>query len=391
MNILYLSYDGITDPLGQSQILPYLNKISLKGVQYTLITFEKKKCHKNFIDNSNIQWVKLRYHKNPAVLSTLYDVSMGIFLGFYFLCARKVCLIHARGYVAALIALTLKKITGTKFIFDMRGFWVDERAEAGLWRKDGYLYKIAKFFEKIFFMQADAIVSLTAAAKRNIESFAYLKNRQLFIEVIPTCVDIDKFSFVTSKVSAKNENRFLFIYVGSISTWYMPEGLLDFFSVAKDKIANAHLMILTKEKQIAEDILKKRYPLWNEKLYSIRSAEYSDIPAYLMRARAGLAFYKPGYSRLACSPTKLGEYLACGLPVIINNGIGDSDEIIERERVGAVIGEFNNREYEAAISKIEILLSEKETLKKRCMLAALKYFSLYSGAEKYRNVYEQLL
>ena len=40
-NILYISYDGITDPLGQSQILPYISELSRKGLKFHLISFEK--------------------------------------------------------------------------------------------------------------------------------------------------------------------------------------------------------------------------------------------------------------------------------------------------------------------------------------------------------------
>ena len=41
-NILYLSYDGMTDPLGQSQVLPYLAGLSKKGFRFHLISFENK-------------------------------------------------------------------------------------------------------------------------------------------------------------------------------------------------------------------------------------------------------------------------------------------------------------------------------------------------------------
>ena len=38
---LYLSYDGMTDPLGQSQVLPYIIGLQQKGIAFTLISFEK--------------------------------------------------------------------------------------------------------------------------------------------------------------------------------------------------------------------------------------------------------------------------------------------------------------------------------------------------------------
>ena len=39
--VLYISYDGMTDPLGQSQVIPYIEGLSKLGYQFTLISFEK--------------------------------------------------------------------------------------------------------------------------------------------------------------------------------------------------------------------------------------------------------------------------------------------------------------------------------------------------------------
>ena len=77
--ILYLSYDGLTDPLGQSQILPYLLKLS-KLYSYTIISFEKKE--NNYLHNDiedivikhGIKWIPLKYTKKPLIISTIIDL-----------------------------------------------------------------------------------------------------------------------------------------------------------------------------------------------------------------------------------------------------------------------------------------------------------------------------
>ena len=70
-------------------------------------------------------------------------------------------IVHARSYVAAVMALALKRLTGAKFVFDMRGFWADERIDGGLWPRDGRMYRVAKWFERRFLLNADHVVSLT--------------------------------------------------------------------------------------------------------------------------------------------------------------------------------------------------------------------------------------
>ena len=43
--ILYISYDGLTDSLGQSQILPYIIGLSKQGYRFTIVSAEKEKVY----------------------------------------------------------------------------------------------------------------------------------------------------------------------------------------------------------------------------------------------------------------------------------------------------------------------------------------------------------
>lgn len=57
-------------------------------------------------------------------------------------------ILHCRSYLAGLIGLYCKQKFNSGFIFDMRGFWADERIEGGIWKKSSpigaYLYKYFK-------------------------------------------------------------------------------------------------------------------------------------------------------------------------------------------------------------------------------------------------------
>ena len=82
--ILYISYDGLTDPLGQSQILAYLSKIANDNVQIDIVSFDKKinfnanhATIEDCIKNININWYPLFYSKYPPIFSTLWDISKG--------------------------------------------------------------------------------------------------------------------------------------------------------------------------------------------------------------------------------------------------------------------------------------------------------------------------
>ncbi len=399
---LYVSYDGILEPLGSSQIIPYLKGLSKKGVKYSILSYEKQADLSRYDDvvklekelaSCGIKWKRLRYHKSPPVISTFFDVLYGGLVSFGLIKKNGIKIIHARSYVASLIALILKKACEVKFIFDMRGFWADERVEGGIWKKESLLYRTAKYFEKKFLSNSDIVISLTHAGKTEIENHPSLNKGIINITVIPTCVDMEKFRLEERNnadlLSRQDiDNRFILIYIGSISTWYMPNEMIDFFSVVQKHIEKVHFLILTKEKILFEDILKTKK--FNNNTVSILNVRHDLISSYLLFGKVGVAFYKHGYSRKACCPTKFGEYLACGLPVIINSGIGDCDDIILKERVGVIINEFSSKEYERAIKELKVLLSGGDVLRQRCRAVAKKYFSLEMGVERYWEVYKRL-
>jgi hypothetical protein len=99
--------------------------------------------------------------------------------------------------------------------------------------------------------------------------------------------------------------------------------------------------------------------------FTVTAATPADVPSYLSAADAGLSFIKPCFSKLASSPTKYAEYLGCGLPLIINSGIGDSDALITREKVGALVSDFHQAAYDGAWQTIMKLAGEPELARAR--------------------------
>jgi hypothetical protein len=131
--VAYVSYDGIGEPLGQSQVLAYLERLA-GAVEITLLSFEKRgtvnEALRSRVNAAGIRWLPLRYHKRPPVLSTLWDVVRGTCV-LVLVSRRRPDIVHARSYVPALIFLLARPLSGAKFLFDIRGFWVDERVAGG--------------------------------------------------------------------------------------------------------------------------------------------------------------------------------------------------------------------------------------------------------------------
>src|SRR5215203_460636 len=256
--ILYITYDGLTDPLGQSQILPYLKGLSSAGYQFTILSFEKKdrftrekKIIEQLTSESGIQWVPLWFTSNPPLLSKFYDAVRMRNKAFQLQRLHGFDMVHCRSYVAADAGLQVKKKFGTKFFFDMRGFWADEKKD-GTWNIKNPLYKrIYSYYKKKeeqYLQNADYIISLTEAGKTEMMGWSAF-NKAIPLQVIPCCADMDHFS-LTNEQSRQEGRTILNIdkdarvlsYLGSIGTWYMLEEMLLFFRQFKKKYTKAKFL-----------------------------------------------------------------------------------------------------------------------------------------------------
>jgi len=402
MNVLYISYDGALDPLGSSQIISYLIDLTRKGIKFTLITYEKKEKMedmdrvrnlKKILENQGIKWEALRYHKSPTLPATTLDIVMGIIKGAAIVIRDRINFIHARSFVGAIPGFLLAKLFGLKFIFDMRGFWADERVDGNIWKTRGFLYKFAKWWEKLFLLHADWVICLTQEAKIIAANFPYLRKKKILMDVIPTCVDTSKFTIRNKDTALLKkinlQDRFVFVYFGSIGTWYMLDEMINFFKISKRTNPRSFFLLLSPQKDIVlEKMIKNNV---RQEDYFIDYVPYKELPFWLSLADASISFIKPAYSKRSSCPTKFSEALACGLPVVINRGIGDTDKFVNNFNIGVVVKEFSDEEYIKAINQLSRMLEEGDNLKATCRKVAEDCFSLTGGVEKYWKIYQKLI
>ena len=105
---------------------------------------------------------------------------------------------------------------------------------------------------------------------------------------------------------------------------------------------------------------------------------------------AGFFFIMPVFSKRASAPTKLGEFLGCGVPCLGNDGVGDMTQILESENVGVVVRDFDAEGREKAINDLISLCADPD-VRQRCVGAARKHFSLDDGVAAYDRIYRELV
>lgn len=402
-NILYLSYDGMTDPLGQSQVLPYLIGLTKEGFNFHIISFEKQhrfETHKSHIqkicDENNIIWHPNSYTQKSPLFTTIWDVYRMKKLAIKLNKKFNFHIVHCRSYISALVGLSMKKQFGTKFIFDMRGFWADERIDGGLWDLKSPIFRVVyNYFKKkeiSYFKNSDYTISLTHNGKKEIESWEIFKNNPPKIQIIPCCVDLELFNPSSIDEVEKNNLRlklgvndsdFIIGYVGSIGTWYMLSEMLDYFKVLKVENKNAKFLFVTGEK--SEKIIKVVEQKNIEKTdVIITSCLHKDVPLNISLFDSSIFFIRPTYSKKASSPTKQGEIMAMGIPLVCNFGVGDTDEIVRKYQAGSVVSSFDDENY------LKAILSPEKVNRELMMSGARDFYSLKEGVAKYLKVYNEI-
>ena len=406
--VLFISYNGMLDPLGQSQVIPYLKELSKLGTQFTLLSYERDHAYRKEgrqqceslraeLRETGIDWHWLRYHKRPSIPATAFDVTAGVRFASSLIKSKQIELIHARSHIPALIALRLKRRLGIKMIFDVRGLMAEEYVDAGHWRSNGTPARLTKQMEARALSAADGVVTLTDALWSEMQGWPSLQRRpQIAHETIPCCIDLEAFRFdEQARIERRTElavgDRFVLVYSGSIGGWYMTNEMAAFFSVLKRQRPHAFFLWLTQGDQSIVDNAMSAARISRDD-YAVRSLTPRAVPSWLSASDAGIAFYRPGISRLGTSPVKVSEYLACGLPVVVNAGVGDSDALISGEKIGVVVQDFQDAEYAKAGDAIADFAAAPEEIRRRTRALAEKLFDLrQTGVERYARLYARVL
>ena len=333
LRVLHVSYDGLLEPLGEAQLVPYAEGLARRGFGIGVFSFEKpgdladrSRCDAmaSRLSAGGIAWRTRRYHKWPTAPATLVDVAVGA--GEILRWSRR-CpaprLLHLRGYVPGLMALLGGRLSGTKLLFDTRSFMVDERIECGMWAARSVVARAARAVEQRLLATADAMTVVSRVGARRLPALAggAVPTK---VRVIRPCVDLERFRPVENQAALKAELGLqpgpVIVHSGALSSWYLAEYT---FQVGSEfaKRSGGSFLVLTHETEFARSLNTR---LGGEAI--IRSVEHSDMPRWLGACDAGLAVVRPDPAKQGGSPVKLGEYLACGLASAVTHCVGDVKE-----------------------------------------------------------------
>lgn len=394
--VLYIVYWGAAEPLGQSLVIPSVKRLAGLGADLTLVTFEKPADLQRRdiiarirvdLGKNSVRWIPLQYHKRPKVPATGFDFLQGCVRSVFSRLGARPDIVHSRTFVGGLMGLAITSILRSKLIYHNEGFYPDEQVDAGVWKANSTAHRVAKNLERRMYSKADAIIAMSHRGKRVIEEIPAVLRKETPVIVVPSCVDLTHFQPRQPKSRAGRETV-RFVYSGSIGGRYNLDQAGRFVAAASSEIGNAHLRVLTRQDPAHVASMLGRGGLSGDS-WSTEAVPYSAMPAMLADQDAGLMFLSQGLSEHGCSPTKIGEYWAMGLPVVTTPNVSDTDEIIRTERVGVVVRENSDEAFRSAARELKSLLEDEE-LPARCRRAAERHYALAQACDRQFRLYGEL-
>lgn len=390
---LYLTRNGLLEPLGQSQVFSYLRSLAREH-DITLITREKPEDRENpesmnearaACEIAGIRWVPSPFRSQPKGIAPALDIAAMVRQALKEVRKGKIQLIHARSYIPAAVAWQIWRLTGTGFIFDMRALWPEELITAGRLKRGSATHRAIVAMERVCLRDAAAVVSLTHAAVDHLRQVYPRELERQTIVVIPTCADLDRF---TPTPIQKTGPR-VYGCIGTVlSGWFRTDWLAALFAAAARRDPNARFEVITRDDPLAVRLAVNRSGRLGARL-TVAARKPQEMPNAVRGHDVSVMFFTDSVSELGRSPTRMGEVLACGLPVIANSGVGDVARIVTEHRAGVLAASLADGDMTAALNALDALMADPD-LPARCRAVAERVFSLERGVAEYDRLYRSI-
>lgn len=397
---LYITNLGLMDNLGMTQILPYITGLAERGIGLRVLSYEKKENLENkskIRDVENrlklhaIKWTALRYHNRWG---NLYDILAGFFIVTALIFRDRTDIIHARASIPIILGWPIARLSGRKIIYDrrgtMKGDFIDDVNLENIFSLK-FLSDILGKIDKFFMGHSDAVVVLSERSKELLKKNELAGKEKVVCDSIPCCVDMNRFKQRNGQTDEGVDLRgkFVVAYAGSLGTCYLLNEMIDFFKALKETNKNAFFLIIThSDGQVSRSCFSNKRIACQD--YAIVDVGPDEVSLWLRKCACSVMFIKEVECKIGSSPTKFAESLASGVPVIINKGIGDTEEIVCVNRIGCLVESLDDEGYRRALSCLGELLKDEAALKKRCKDVAGRFFSMELGIEKYEGIYNHI-
>lgn len=341
MKVLYISYWGISDVLTKATVIPNLHLLRIYASRIYLATIER--VEKQDVDlPPGVTHIWFRSFKwLPRYFEKAFDFLFFFCRLFWLVKARQIEIVVCRGSMAAAFGVFLYKTARIRFIVESFEPHSDYMVEANTWSDNGIEFRIQKWVEAQTILHAEHMAPVTHSYARMLGLKGVSPER---VTVMPCCVEIEKFQFdegqrqtIRRRIGIPDD-FITGIYVGKFGDIYLKEEAFSVFKKAQEIFDQKFFLIILTPQPIVEIQMYLEAWGYDRRFAYVAFVDHLKVRDYLSASDFAFSLIRPSPSRRYCSPIKNGEYWANGLPVLSTSGIGDDEEIIERNDVGVIMG-----------------------------------------------------
>jgi hypothetical protein len=367
-DVAYLSIDSIQEGVGSSQITPLVMGLAAQGKKVCLVTFEKAEPSKDLVDrlqNSGVEWKPREFGRAGSLggIARLRDLRRNV---------PDADVLHGRSDIPTAAAIWSQ--VQAPVLWDVRSLWSDQRQLIGTAGWNSFTARGARTLENASAKHAKAMTTLTAAVVPILQS----RHSRLpgIREVIPTCVQTSKFL-----PSAMPKGQIVCLLSGTFNNYYDIDRTRQIIEAIRKSINLKVIWARAGESPdtqlgVGEDL--------------VISASHAEMPDLVKVAHFGMAICKEDDlgSLAAAVPTKIGEFLASGRPMIVSRGLGDMDTLFKDSKVGIVVSKTATLDGIGA--QIENLVADAD-VPDHCRTLAMEHFDMGKAISLYSTVYTRML
>jgi glycosyltransferase involved in cell wall biosynthesis len=382
MNLLFLGYWNADDPLTAATILPHL-EILKKNKNISTLVFTSIQREDYSLK------IRKEVERTGAIFAPLFSRNFSInilnkvndFLVFpnylkKIIGKYKISEIIARGAPAGALALLISNKLNIPFSVESFEPHAEYMLQSGIWKKWDPRYIAQKKWELKILKKAKFLFPVSNNYRDHL---IYKGINKAKIQTIPCAVNLKRFFFnekIKTKVKKElnlSQDSIVGVYAGKFGGLYYREEAFKLYKLMFDYIEDFNLIILTSDDKEFIEIQMNRAGI-NPRKVIYNFVPHNQVGRYLNAADFAIATYKPSSVSKYLSPVKVGEYWACGLPVLISKNIGDENDFIEKEGLGFTIDLKNVSNSIATILKLKDALKNIDRNKIREKGSSLRSF-----------------
>ncbi len=380
--LFFLPDIDLSNGVIQSQIVGRANYLSSNGVKCFIQSRDQYKIASSLLQNKNIIFILVpkTTYRLPFFSKYIYSIFIAI-KNIKFYRFNNITHVYIRNPYLISAAYILKRVLKIQLIYDIRGV---PSEEVKILEMPLYYSLIYKFFEKLAFKKADKLSTVSEKLKKYLIDQYYFKP----ITVIPTCISskkenesISRFQF--NEILSYDKNYKIICYVGGMSRWQKFDKILEYFEEIRKLNNNYRFLIITKDINYANQVItnldvKRDY-------YKVITLEHRKIRLFIEHCHCGILIRDDILINNVASPIKIGEYLSSGLPIILNENIGDISNILEKNGLAFLITGEVKKDAANILNFLENI--DKKHISKKCKSFASIYYSWNTYKSEFVKLY----